>query len=155
MYKILMVCLGNICRSPLAQGILEKKSKESNINIYVDSAGTGGWHVGSSPDLRSINIAKKYNIDISDQKARKFSTYDFQEFDKIFVMDKSNYRDLIRLCSNEKECNKIQLILKNINPENNISVPDPYYGEEDGFEKVYRLLEKACSEIISEIEINE
>ena len=150
-----MVCLGNICRSPLAQGILEKKSKESNINIYVDSAGTGGWHVGSSPDLRSINIAKKYNIDISDQKARKFSTYDFQEFDKIFVMDKSNYRDLIRLCSNEKECNKIQLILKNINPENNISVPDPYYGEEDGFEEIYRLLEKACSEIISEIKINE
>jgi protein-tyrosine phosphatase len=150
-----MVCLGNICRSPLAQGILEKKSKESNVNIYVDSAGTGGWHVGSSPDLRSINIAKKYNIDISNQKARKFSTYDFQEFDKIFVMDKSNYRDLIRLCSNEKECNKIQLILKNINPENNISVPDPYYGEEDGFEKIYRLLEKACSEIIGEIEINE
>ena len=155
MYKILMVCLGNICRSPLAQGILEKKSKERNINIYVDSAGTGGWHVGSSPDLRSINIAKKYNIDISNQKARKFSTYDFQEFDKIFVMDNNNYRDLIRLCSNEKECNKIQLILKNIAPENNSSVPDPYYGKEDGFEKIYRLLEKACSEIISEIEINE
>ena len=150
-----MVCLGNICRSPLAQGILEKKSKESNLNIYVDSAGTGGWHVGSSPDLRSINIAKKYNIDISDQKARKFSTYDFQEFDKIFVMDNNNYRDLIRLCSNEKECNKIQLILKNIDPEKNTSVPDPYYGEEDGFEKIYRLLEKACSEIISKIEINE
>ena len=155
MYKILMVCLGNICRSPLAQGILEKKSKESNLNIYVDSAGTGGWHVGSSPDLRSINIAKKYNIDISDQKARKFSTYDFQEFDKIFVMDNNNYRDLIRLCSNKKEWNKIQLILKNIDPENNTSVPDPYYGEEDGFEKIYRLLEKACSEIISKIEINE
>lgn len=150
-----MVCLGNICRSPLAQGILEKKSKESNLNIYVDSAGTGGWHVGSSPDLRSINIAKKYNIDISDQKARKFSTYDFQEFDKIFVMDNNNYRDLIRLCSNKKEWNKIQLILKNIDPENNTSVPDPYYGEEDGFEKIYRLLEKACSEIISKIEINE
>ena len=155
MYKILMVCLGNICRSPLAQGILEKKSKESNLNIYVDSAGTGGWHVGSSPDLRSINIAKKYNIDISDQKARKFSTYDFQEFDKIFVMDNNNYRDLIRLCSNKKEWNKIQLILKNIDPEKNTSVPDPYYGEEDGFEKIYRLLEKACSEIISKIEINE
>ena len=150
-----MVCLGNICRSPLAQDILEKKSKENKTNIYVDSAGTAGWHVGSSPDLRSINIAKKNNIDISNQKARKFSTYDFKEFDKIFVMDTSNYRDLIRLCSNQKECNKIQLILKNINPEKNLSVPDPYFGEEDGFEKIYRLLDKACSKIISEIEINE
>ena len=155
MYKVLMVCLGNICRSPLAQGILEKKSKENNTSIYVDSAGTAGWHIGSSPDLRSINIAKKNNIDISNQKARKFSTYDFKEFDKIFVMDTSNYRDLIRLCSNQKECNKIQLILKSIDPEKSPSVPDPYYGEEDGFEKIYRLLDKACSKIISEIEINE
>ena len=155
MYKVLMVCLGNICRSPLAQGILEKKSKENNTKIYVDSAGTAGFHIGSSPDLRSINIAKKNNIDISDQKSRKFSTYDFKEFDKIFVMDTSNYRDLIRLCSNQKECNKIQLILKNTDPEKNLSVPDPYYGEEDGFEKIFRLLEKACSKIIREIEINE
>jgi protein-tyrosine phosphatase len=150
-----MVCLGNICRSPLAQGILERKSKENNTNIYVDSAGTAGWHVGSSPDSRSINIAKKNNIDISYQKARKFSTYDFKKFDKIFVMDTSNYRDLIRLCSNQKECNKIQLILKNIDPEKSLSVPDPYYGKENGFENIYRLLEKACSKIISEIEINE
>lgn len=155
MYKVLMVCLGNICRSPLAQGILEKKSKESNVNIYVDSAGTNGWHVGSSPDLRSINVAQKYYIDISHQKARKFSTYDFKKFDKIYVMDTSNYRDIIRLCSNEKECNKVQLILTIIDPENNPSVPDPYYGEEDGFEKIYRLLENACSKIISEILINE
>jgi protein-tyrosine phosphatase len=150
-----MVCLGNICRSPLAQGILEKKSKESNVNIHVDSAGTSGWHVGSSPDLRSIKVAQKYDIDISHQKARKFSTYDFKEFDKIYVMDTSNYSDIIRLCSSENECNKVQLILKKIDPENNHSVPDPYYGEEDGFEKIYRLLEKACSRIISEIMINE
>ena len=155
MYKVLMVCLGNICRSPLAQGILEKKSKESNVNIHVDSAGTSGWHVGSSPDLRSIKVAQKYDIDISHQKARKFSTYDFKEFDKIYVMDTSNYRDIIRLCSNEKECNKVELILKISDPENNPSVPDPYYGEEDGFEKIYRLLENACSKIISEILINE
>lgn len=155
MYKVLMVCLGNICRSPLAQGILEKKSNENNINIYVDSAGIGGWHVGSSPDLRSINVAKKHYIDISHQKARKFSTYDFKEFDKIYVMDTSNYRDLIRLCSNEKECSKIELILKNIDSENNPSVPDPYYGKENGFENIYRLLEKACNKIMSEIKNNE
>ena len=79
MYKVLMVCLGNICRSPLAQGILEKKSKDNNLNIYVDSAGTGGWHIGASPDLRSINVAKKYNIDISQQKARKFSLLGLRE----------------------------------------------------------------------------
>ena len=155
MYKVLMVCLGNICRSPLAQGILEKKSKENKLNIYVESAGTGGWHVGASPDLRSINIAKKYNIDISQQKARKFSTYDFKNFDKIYVMDTSNYRDVIRLCSSENECNKVELILKKIDPENNPSVPDPYYDKDEGFEKTYRLLEKACSKIICEILKNE
>ena len=142
-----MVCLGNICRSPLAQGILEKKSKENKLNICVDSAGTGGWHVGASPDLRSINIAKKYNIDISQQKARKFSTYDFKNFDKIYVMDTSNYRDIIRLCSSENECNKVELILKKIDPENNPSVPDPYYGGNQGFENVYQMLDEACDVI--------
>ena len=155
MYKVLMVCLGNICRSPLAQGILEKKSKEINTNIHVDSAGTSGWHIGATPDLRSINVAKKYKIDISHQQARKFTTYDFKKFDKIYVMDIDNYKNLIRLCSNENECNKIELILKKIDPENNPSVPDPYYGVEDGFEKIYTLLEKACSKIINEIEVNE
>ena len=154
MYKVLMVCLGNICRSPLAQGILEKKSIENNLKIRVDSAGTSGWHVGSKPDQRSIDVAKKFNIDISDQRARKFTAYDFKEYDKIYVMDTSNYKELFRLCSNEKECYKIALILDDENQEK-ISVPDPYYGQEDGFIKIYKLLDEACQNIINKIDSNE
>ena len=105
MTKILMVCLGNICRSPLAQGILEHKAKINNTKIIVDSAGTGSWHVGSSPDIRSIETAKNHNIDISKQKARQFSTNDFNEFDKILVMDTSNLTNILRLCSNKKDEN--------------------------------------------------
>ena len=154
MYKVLMVCLGNICRSPLAQGILEKKSKENNLKIHVDSAGTSGWHVGSKPDQRSIDVAEKFNIDISKQRARKFITYDFKEYDKIYVMDTSNYKELLRLCSNEKECYKIALILDDEN-QKNLSVPDPYYGQEDGFIKIYNLLEIACQNIIDKLQNNE
>ena len=154
MYKVLIVCLGNICRSPLAQGILKKKSIENNLKIRVDSAGTSGWHVGSKPDQRSIDVAKKFNIDISDQRARKFTTYDFKEYDKIYVMDTSNYKELFRLCSNEKECYKIELILDDENQEK-ISVPDPYYGQEDGFIKIYKLLDEACQNIINKIDSND
>lgn len=154
MYKVLMVCLGNICRSPLAQGILEKKSKENNLKILVDSAGTSGWHVGSKPDQRSIDVAKKFNIDISHQRARKFTTYDFKEYDKIYVMDTSNYKELFRLSSNEKESYKIALILEDENQEK-LSVPDPYYGKKDGFLKIYKLLDEACQNIINKIDSND
>ena len=149
MTKILMVCLGNICRSPLAQGILEHKAKINNTKIIVDSAGTGSWHIGSSPDIRSIETAKNHNIDISNQKARQFSTNDFNEFDKILVMDTSNLTNILRLCSNKKDEKKVQLILKYTNPNSQESVPDPYYGGEDGFEKVYQLLNEACDKIIN------
>ena len=151
MQKILMVCLGNICRSPLAQGILETISKKHNLSIYVDSAGTGNWHSGSAPDKRSIEVAKKYGIDISKQKARQFNTEDFKKFHKIYAMDTQNYRDLLRLCSNEEECNKIALILSTLNKEERLSVPDPYYGGKDGFEHIYKLLNSACEKIIFEL----
>ena len=151
MQKILMVCLGNICRSPLAQGILETISKKHNLSIYVDSAGTGNWHTGSAPDKRTIEVAKKHGIDISQQKARQFNTDDFKKFHKIYAMDTQNYRDLLRLCSNEEECNKIALILSTINKEERLSVPDPYYGEKDGFEHIYKLLNSACEKIIVEL----
>ena len=152
MHKVLMVCLGNICRSPLAQGILETISKKHNLSIYVDSAGTGNWHSGSPPDKRSIEVAKKHGIDISQQKARQFNSEDFKIFHKIYAMDTQNYRDLLRLCSNEEECNKITLILSNINKEERLSVPDPYYGGNDGFEHIYKLLYSACEKIIVELE---
>jgi len=146
-----MVCLGNICRSPLAQGILEEKAKLHNIDIEVDSAGTGSWHVGSPPDKRSISTALNHNIDISNQKARKFNTRDFNTFDRIYVMDSNNLRDILRLASSEIDSSKVKLILNLTHPEQQFSVPDPYYGGQNGFEEVYQLLDKACDAIIMEI----
>ena len=148
-----MVCLGNICRSPLAQGILEDLAKKRGLSIKVDSAGTGSWHIGSSPDQRSIEVAKNHNIDISTQKARQFNTKDFKYFDKIYVMDTMNYSNIIRLCSNKIECEKVELIIKANDPEELLSVPDPYY-DNDGFENVYKLLKSACDEIIKKTPTN-
>ena len=147
MCKILMVCLGNICRSPLAQGILEEKAKLHNIDIDVDSAGTGSWHVGSLPDKRSISTAFNHNIDISSQKARKFNTRDFNTFDRIYVMDTDNLRDVLRLSSSEIDSDKVKLILNLTHPEQHFSVPDPYYGGQNGFEEVYILVDAACEKL--------
>lgn len=143
--KVLMVCLGNICRSPLAQGILE--SKVDNNAITVDSAGTAAYHVGELPDERSIKVAKKYGIDLTKQRARKFSVTDFDTFDYIYVMDKSNYQNVIALAKSPEHKKKVKLILEEVFPGKNIEVPDPYYGGEQGFENVYSLLDKACDEI--------
>ena len=148
--KILMVCLGNICRSPLAEGILSSKGK--HLNIEVDSAGTAGYHVGKQPDIRSIEIANKYAIDLNQQRARQFSRADFDEFDVIYAMDTNNYAHLISLTSSEKERNKIRMILNEINPNAYQSVPDPYYGGDNGFQDVYNMLDKACDKIIQDIE---
>ncbi len=141
--NILMVCLGNICRSPLAEGILRTKL---TTDFYIDSAGTGGWHAGESPDKRSIETARNYGIDISHQKARKFSVSDFDTFDYIFVMDQSNYIDVLQLAPDVVAKSKVALIL---GPSK--EVPDPYYGGQDGFEKVYQLLDKACEEIAKKL----
>ena len=151
MSNILMVCLGNICRSPLAHGILSHKASLENLPIRVDSTGTGSWHVGSAPDPRSIATAKKYGIDISKQKARQFNTHDFNEFDHIYVMDKSNLTDVLRLASTKKDSQKVELILKQLESPEVLSVPDPYYGGDHGFEHVYHLLDKACQQIINNI----
>jgi protein-tyrosine phosphatase len=148
--KILMVCLGNICRSPLAEGILLAKGK--HLNIEVDSAGTAGYHIGKQPDIRSIEIANKYAIDLNQQRARQFSRADFDEFDIIYAMDTNNYAHLISLTSSEKERNKIRMILNEINPNAYQSVPDPYYGGDNGFQDVYNMLDKACDKIIQDIE---
>ena len=142
--KVLMVCLGNICRSPLAEGILKSKSK----NIIVDSAGTAGYHIGNKPDIRSIEIAKKYNLDISDQRARQFNTNDFNIYDKIYAMDNDNYSKIISLAENQKEIDKVDLILNESYPNQYKSVPDPYYGGEKGFENIFHLLNNACEKII-------
>ena len=146
--KVLMVCLGNICRSPLAEGILKSKSK----NIIVDSAGTAEYHIGNKPDIRSIEIAKKYNLDISDQRARQFNTNDFNIYDKIYAMDNDNYSKIISLAENQKEIDKVDLILNESYPNQYKSVPDPYYGGEKGFENIFYLLNNACEEIIERYE---
>ena len=146
-----MVCLGNICRSPLAEGILLAKVNSRGLDIKVDSAGTGGWHVGQGPDHRALAIANKYGIDISQQQARQFSSTDFEDFDIIYAMDDSNLSDIVSLANSNKDLEKVQLILNEINPEDNTPVPDPYYGGDDGFEKVYQLLDAACEIIIKKI----
>ena len=146
--KILMVCLGNICRSPLAEGILKSKSN----NLYVDSAGTAGYHIGKKPDLRSIEIGRINNVDISDQRARQFSSSDFSRFDKIYAMDNDNYSKIISLANNQEDIDKVDLILNELYPGEFKSVPDPYYGGEQGFINIYDMLEKACERIISKYE---
>lgn len=147
--KILMVCLGNICRSPLAEGIL--KSKLSKNDFIVDSAGTGGWHAGEKPDKRSIAIAKQKGLDISQQKARQFSAKDFKKFDYIYAMDMSNYKNILSLAENEADKTKVTLILNELFPGENVEVPDPYYGGVDGFENVYNMLDKACDVIAEKL----
>jgi low molecular weight protein-tyrosine phosphatase len=147
--KILMVCLGNICRSPLAEGIL--KAKVDKNKVQVDSAGTGGWHVGELPDSRSIAIARKHGLDITDQRGKKFSAYDFETYDYIFVMDNLNYRDVVRLAKNDSEIQKVQLILNEIFRGENVDVPDPYYGGDHGFENVFQMLDQACEKIASRL----
>lgn len=147
--KVLMVCLGNICRSPLAEGIL--KSKVDAINIYVDSAGTAGYHIGNAPDPRSIKVAHEHGIDISSQVCRKFTVSDFDTFDLIYVMDKSNYGNIIHLARRKEDAKKVKLLLSELNTEH-IEVPDPYYDAEDGFEQVFQMIDKACNIIAARLE---
>jgi len=139
--KVLMVCLGNICRSPLAEGLLAAKLPRNKF--LVDSAGTGGYHIGREPDHRSIATAKKNGLDISQQKARKFTTQDFEDFDYIFVMDNSNYDDVTFLAKTAEQKQKVQLILNELFPGDNVDVPDPYYGLQNGFDMVYEMLDEA------------
>ncbi|WP_423147009.1 low molecular weight protein-tyrosine-phosphatase [Rubrolithibacter danxiaensis] len=139
--KILMVCLGNICRSPLAHGIMEHLVKEKGLDWEIDSAGTGNWHIGSPPDHRSIAIAKKYGVDISRQCCRQFRIQDFDEYDRIYVMDRMNLRDVLSMARSEKDKQKVKLLL------DQEIVPDPYY-EDEQFDPVYKMIEKGCRNIL-------
>ena len=136
-YKILAVCLGNICRSPIAHGLINHHASRLNLNIEVDSAGTIDYHSGNPPDRRSIEIMKENDIDISNQRSRVFCRHDFEIYDLILAMDKQNLIDLRSLASNDNEMSKIKLVLENDD------VPDPYYGGEEGFENVFKLLDQA------------
>lgn len=141
--RILMVCLGNICRSPIAHGVLEHLAREKGLNWVIDSAGTGSWHIGEQPDKRSIAIAKKFGVDLSNQRGRQFDVSDFEKYDHILVMDYNNLNDVRTLASSEEEQKKVSLFLKDG------IVPDPYY-DDDQFEPVYLMVEKRCKQIIEE-----
>jgi protein-tyrosine phosphatase len=147
--KILMVCLGNICRSPLAEGIMASKLPKDKFS--VDSAGTGSWHIGHAPDARSIATAKKNKLDISKQKGRQFNINDFETYDYIYVMDKSNYDDVIELAKNSEQKNKVQIILNELYPNENVDVPDPYFGMPNGFDIVYNMLDEVCDIIADKL----
>ena len=146
--RILMVCLGNICRSPLAQGILESKLPD---NYTVGSAGTAAYHVGNPPDSRSIAVAKQFGIDISNQRARQFDPADFENFDKIFAMDKANYTNLRALTNNKTHLDKISLFLDNVKNSDLSEVPDPYYGNESDFLEVFRIINDVTDHIAGQL----
>lgn len=147
--KILMVCLGNICRSPLAEGLLREKVKE--LDVETDSAGTSAYHLDEAPDPRAIQSGRKHGVNISDLRGRQFTAEDFDTFDKIYVMDKSNYDNVMSLARNEQDKAKVDYLLNEIEPKSNSEVPDPYFGGDRGFENVYKLLDTATDRIVEKI----
>jgi protein-tyrosine phosphatase len=139
-----MVCLGNICRSPLAHGIMEQMAAEKGLDWQVDSAGTGNWHVGEPPDRRSIRTAREHGIDISKQICRLFRMSDFDTYDHIFVMDRNNLSDILEMARNKEDAKKVRLLL------GDKIVPDPYYDDAQ-FEPVFKMIEEGCREIIEDL----
>jgi protein-tyrosine phosphatase len=146
--KFLMVCLGNICRSPIAEGIMKSKLAAANIQGKVDSAGVLSYHSGEAPDKRAISVAGKYQVDISGQVARQFRKSDFVDFDVILVMDRSVYAEIAALAQTEDERNKVRLFLEFAGINEITEVPDPYYGGQEGFEMVYNMLDEGCNRIL-------
>ena len=145
--NVIMVCLGNICRSPLAHGILESKAPK---DWYIDSAGTSGWHEGERPDTRSIITAKGRGLNIDQQRSRPFLAEDFERFDVIFAMDSSNYTNITRLAPDEASKAKVRLIMNEAYPGENRQVPDPYTGGQRGFEDVYDMLDLAIEKFLEQ-----
>jgi protein-tyrosine phosphatase len=146
MTRILMVCLGNICRSPLAHGILQSKLNEANF--FLDSAGTAAYHIGNPPDFRSVQVSQNHGFDISTQNARQFKVSDFDSFDHIYAMDQSNYSNIINLARNNTDIGKVKLFLEINTSITDKNVPDPYYGELSDFEYTYNLIDNTCDLIV-------
>jgi protein-tyrosine phosphatase len=149
--SILMVCLGNICRSPMADGLLRKKVKDHDLDVFVDSAGTGDYHVGEAPDKRMRETASAKHYPIDELRARQFTKSDFQEFDRIYVMDKSNRDNVLRLAQTPEDRNKVKLILDELYLGEGRGVPDPYFGGQQGFEDVFQMLDLATDKIIEQL----
>ncbi|HRW75513.1 MAG: low molecular weight phosphotyrosine protein phosphatase [Lewinellaceae bacterium] len=148
--KILMVCLGNICRSPLAEGIFRRHVETRGLDWTIDSAGTGSWHAGERPDPRSIRIAERNGLDISTQRARQVHPDDFMEFNLIFAMDKTNLRHLLDMREGRHRGADIHLFLDYAHPGTSEDVPDPYW-DDQGFARVYHMLDEASGMVIERI----
>ena len=151
MTRILMVCLGNICRSPLAEGILRDKIQKKRIEAAVESAGTGDYHVGEPADPRSVEVATKNEIDINSHTARQFTVSDFDAYDLIYAMDKSNYQNIVKLARNETDRAKVKILMNEVMPGENQDVPDPYFGGKHGFDNVFKMIDLACDKITGRI----
>jgi protein-tyrosine phosphatase len=147
-HRILFVCLGNICRSPMAEGAFRHRAQELGLTLELDSAGTGGWHVGEAPDRRMQETARKHGVDISDLRARQFRVQDFDAFDRIYVMDESNYRNVMALARDDFDRAKVKMMLDELYPGEQRAVPDPYFGGADGFEHVFELLTNAARKVM-------
>lgn len=143
MQKILFVCLGNICRSPLAEGIMLHLKEKHGLSMEIDSAGTSAYHAGEAPDRRTISNARKNGVDLSSLRARQFSAADLDQFDRIYVMDKNNLRNVLALAKTESQREKVALFLDIMEPTGH-EVPDPYYGTEADFERVFRMVYRHC-----------
>jgi protein-tyrosine phosphatase len=146
-----MVCLGNICRSPMAEGVFRNRVEKAGRRIIVDSCGTSDYHVGQVPDYRAVKTLQRHGIDISGLAARQFKVEDFDNFDHIFVMDASNLMNILALTRNQQDKDKVSLLLEEVYPGENRSVPDPYFGGIDGFNEVYQILDKAAVKFIDKI----
>ena len=143
--RVLMVCLGNICRSPMADGWLRHKAKMLDLSIEVDSAGTANYHIGKQPDHRMRRISLEYGVSIDELRARQFSVADFDNYDIIFAMDRNNEQNILRLARNENDKQKVRLFLNELYPDKNLEVPDPYYGTDANFKEVIELLDQATN----------
>lgn len=147
-----MVCLGNICRSPLAEGVLKEKLQQLNKKAFIDSAAIIAHHEGQNPDPRSTAIAQKYGIDISSQTGRQIKPVDFETFHEIYAMDKSVYEQLLMLAQTEEHKKKVILFMETKYPGSGREVPDPYFGGPEGFENIYRMIDEACDVIAERIQ---
>lgn len=153
--KVLMVCLGNICRSPIAHGLLQHKAKEQGLNWEIDSAGTSNWHEGELPNEKSVQVMKQHGIDITYQRSRPVRRKDLEHFDVIYVMDSSNYKDVTDMAKSEVEISKVRLIMNEVNAGKNQKVPDPWGLTDKHYEEVYEMLNEATDKIIHDFLRNE
>ena len=153
--KILMVCLGNICRSPLAEGILQHKVNEAGLSWKVESAGTNSYHIGEPPHHLSQKVAQLNGLNICDQRARRFKPSDLEEYDLLYAMSKDVIDDMKTMAGNNWQQEKVKLLMDELHPGQQKDVPDPWYGPEPGYHEVYKMIEAACEKILKKAQINQ